>query len=82
MVSIENFLSHECVERKIKGLAAKFTGPANRKSSGKSYGSKNKEQKTKKASDTKNSRKKTKNRVRDRKNIGKRRKPSEKSSAD
>jgi hypothetical protein len=73
MISIENFLKIECSERKIKPLAAKFTGPENRKTSGKSYGSKRK--KTKKI---KKDRTKVKNRVRDRKNIGKRRKPSEK----
>lgn len=79
MISIENFLNHECVERKIKGLAAKFTGPDKRKSSGKTFGPKRKEPKENKASVT---RKKAKTRLRERKNIGKRRKPSEKSSAD
>lgn len=77
MISIENFLNIECAEFKIKGLAAKFTGPANRKSSGKAYGSKKK-----KLSSLKKVRKKAKNRLRDRKNIGKRRKPSEKRSTD
>jgi ATP-dependent RNA helicase SrmB len=74
MISIENFLKIECSERSIKPLAAKFTGPENRKSSGKSYGNKRKKEKK--------VRKKTKikNRVRDRKNIGKRRKPSEKNA--
>jgi len=74
MISIENFLKIECAERKLPALAAKFTGPENRKSSGKSYGVK---QKKSKAVKTK-SKSKTKNRVRDRKNIGKRRKPAEK----
>ena len=73
MISIENYLKIDCEERRIKPLIAKFTGPENRKTSGKSYGSKRKKvQKVKKI------RKKNKNRVRDRKNIGKRRKPSEK----
>jgi superfamily II DNA/RNA helicase len=72
MISIENFLKIECVVRKIPSLSAKFTGPENQKSSGKSYGVKRKKsKKIKKKS-------KVKNRVRDRKNIGKRRKPSEK----
>ncbi len=73
MISIENFLQVECTERKIKPLIAKFTGPESRKSSGKAYGAKRK--KVKKDRKTKT---KVKNRVRDRKNIGKRRKPSEK----
>lgn len=73
MISIENFLNIECIERAIKPLAAKFTGPDNRKSSGKAYGVKRK--KTKKV---KKAKAKIKSRVRDRKNIGKRRKPSEK----
>jgi len=73
MISIENFLNIECIERSIKSLASKFTGPENRKSSGKAYGVKRK--KTKKVKKAKT---KTKSRVRDRKNIGKRRKPSEK----
>ena len=82
MISIENFLNIECSEFKIKELAAKFTGPANRKSSGKAYGSKRKDIKRKKSSTIKKTRKKPKNRLRDRKNIGKRRKPSEKKSTD
>ncbi len=77
MISIENFLKIDCSERKIKSLQAKFTGPENRKSSGKSYGSKRK--KTKKVKKAKT---KIKNRVRDKKNIGKRRKPSEKKTVD
>ena len=75
MISIENFLKIECAERKIGSLAAKFTGPERRKSSGKAYGVKRK--KTKKAKKEKT---RIKNRVRDRKNIGKRRKPSENKS--
>ena len=73
MISIENFLKIECEERKIGPLAAKFTGPEHRKSSGKAYGVKRKKIKKAKKAKTK-----VKNRVRDRKNIGKRRKPSEK----
>jgi len=77
MISIENFLKIDCEERRIKPLTAKFTGPDNRKSSGKSYGSKRK-----KVQKVKKTRKKIKDRVRDRKNIGKRRKPSEKKAGD
>ncbi len=72
MISIENFLDVECVEHKIKPLAAKFKGPEHRKSSGKSYGKKRTKIET-----SKKDKKKIKTRVRDRKNIGKRRKPSE-----
>ncbi|VAW51783.1 ATP-dependent RNA helicase SrmB [hydrothermal vent metagenome] len=71
MISIENFLKIECAERKIASLLAKFTGPENKKSSGKSFGKKRKKDKPEK------NKSKTKNRVRDKKNIGKRRKPSE-----
>ncbi len=76
MISIENFLKIECTERKIPSLLAKFTGPENQKSSGKSFGKKRKKDKPVKKESQKKS--KTKNRVRDKKNIGKRRKPSEK----
>ena len=72
MISIENFLEIECVEHKIKSLAAKFKGPENRKSSGKSYG-----KKRTRVDSSKKEKKRIKTRVRDRKNIGKRRKPSE-----
>lgn len=76
MISIENFLNIKCPERKIKSVAAVFTGPENRKSSGKAFGPKRK--KTKQASKDKPKEKsKIKNRQRDRKNIGKRRKPSD-----
>ena len=77
MVSIENFLDIECTEHKIKSLAAKFKGPENRKSSGKSYG-----KKRTKVESSKKDKKKIKTRVRDRKNIGKRRKPSENHSTE
>ena len=76
MISIENFLEIKCSEHKIKSLAAKFTGPDNRKTSGKSYG-----KKRKKVTPVKEN-KKNKSRLRDRKNIGKRRKPSESHSPD
>lgn len=82
MISIENFLNIECSEHRIKELTAKYTGPVNRKSSGKAYGSKRKDLKRKKVPAVNKAGKKIKNRVRDRKNIGKRRKPSEKRPAD
>jgi ATP-dependent RNA helicase SrmB len=74
MISIENFLKIRCEILKVPTLAANFTGPENQKSSGKSYGNKRKKViKTVK-------KKKLKVRVRDKKNIGKRRSPSEKTS--
>ena len=73
MIGIENFLQVECTELKIKSLAAKFKGPDNKKTSGKSYGAKRKKLKP-----AKKEKSKIKKRLRDKKNIGKRRKPSEK----
>ncbi|HHJ35708.1 MAG TPA: DEAD/DEAH box helicase [Gammaproteobacteria bacterium] len=72
MISIENFLNFENIERSIKSLTGTYNGPENRKSSGKAYGAKRK--KIKKQKKTKM---KTKIRVRDRKNIGKRRQPTD-----
>ena len=74
MISIENFLGIESTEISIDSLPARYTGPQQRKSSGKAYGVKRKKVKKLK----KKAGKKTKTRLRDRKNIGKRRKPSEK----
>ena len=72
MIGIENFLQVECIELKIKSLAAKYKGPENKKTSGKAYGAK-----SKKVKPVKNEKTKVKKRLRDKKNIGKRRKPSE-----
>lgn len=72
MIGIENFLQVECTEFKIKSLAAKFKGPDNKKNSGKSYGKKRKKSQT-----VKKEKSKIKKRLRDKKNIGKRRAPSE-----
>ncbi len=77
MISIENFLDVKCIERKIKSLAGKYTGPENRKTSGKAYGVRRKKKVSKKKV-----KKKIKSRTRDRKNIGKRRKPTEKQFTD
>ena len=77
MISIENFLDIKCIERKIKSVAGKYTGPENRKSSGKAYGNKQK-----KKVKEKKIKKKVKERARDKKNVGKRRKPSEQTSTD
>jgi len=73
MISIENFLKISCEERTIPSLKANFTGPDNKKSSGKSYGKKRKDNKKKKIT----KKVKTKIRTRDKKNIGKRRQPSQ-----
>lgn len=72
MISIENFLDVECVEHKIKSLEGSYHGPENRKSSGKAYGPKRK-----KAKKEKKEKNRSKTRVRDKKNIGKRRQPSD-----
>lgn len=72
MISIEHFLQIECIEHRIKPLLGKYSGPENRKKSGKSFGVKRK-----KVKQAKKARKKEKIRVRDRKNIGKRRAPSD-----
>ena len=72
MISIENFLKIHCEERQLGTLKADFSGPENRKSSGKSYGKKRKDTKKKKTP----GKRKTKLRARDKKNKGKRRQPT------
>jgi superfamily II DNA/RNA helicase len=74
MISIENFLGIKLASYAVEDLPAHYTGPLHRKSSGKAYGTKRKQHDRKK---TEHKRKKTKERIRNRKNIGKRRKPSE-----
>ena len=71
MISIENFLKISCEQYKIPSMKADFTGPDNTKSSGKSYGKKRKELKDKKKKS------KIKVRARDKKNVGKRRQPTQ-----
>jgi superfamily II DNA/RNA helicase len=77
MIGIENFLDFKCIERKIKSMVGKYSGPDNRKSSGKAYGVKRKKKPV-----VKQIKKKVKIRGRDKKNIGKRRKPTEKDMPD
>ena len=77
MIGIENFLDGKCIERKIKSLVGNYTGPENRKSSGKSHGVKRKKKPVEAKAKTK-----IKVRLRDKKNIGKRRKPSEQKPSD
>ncbi|HEB82029.1 MAG TPA: DEAD/DEAH box helicase [Gammaproteobacteria bacterium] len=73
MVGIENFLRARGEFRRIEGLEGNFRGPEKLKKSGKAYGAKRR-----KAGKKDSVKKKTrrKNRVRDRRNIGKRRKPA------
>ena len=73
--SIERFLKRKFKPRTIQALKATFTGPKKLKASGEAYGKKPKK-KTKKASA------KTKKRLRDKKNIGKRRRPASTSSTE
>ncbi len=70
MINIERYLGLAFERRAIEGLEARFKGPKKQKSSGKASSGKprKEEQKPSKA--------KLKQRLRDRKNIGKRRKPS------
>ena len=77
MIGIENFLGFKCIERKIKSMVGKYSGPDNRKSSGKAYGVKRKKKPV-----VNKTKKKVKIRGRDKKNIGKRRKPTEKDMSD
>jgi hypothetical protein len=72
MSSIERFLKQNFIRRTIKELAAKYQGPKKLKASGKAVGSKNKPE-PKKAEVIK-----VKVRLRDKKNVGKRRVPTNK----
>jgi len=72
MSSIKRYLGLEIEREEVPGLPAKFSGPRKQKKSGKAAGSKKKKRKTRKAEPAV----KTKKRLRDRKNIGKRRKPT------
>jgi ATP-dependent RNA helicase SrmB len=77
MAGIERFLKQEFIRRTIKGLEGSYKGPKKLKSSGKATGSKDKKEPVKKAVV-----KKVKIRERDKKNVGKRRVPSDKPSAE
>jgi superfamily II DNA/RNA helicase len=74
MAGIERFLKQKFKRRTIKEMEGKYKGPKKLKASGKAAGSKTKKEPKKEAV------KKTKERHRDRKNIGKRRVPSNKPS--
>jgi superfamily II DNA/RNA helicase len=74
MSGIERYLKHEFERRTIKEIAGKYRGPRKLKSSGKAAGGKHKKAT---AQDDKIEAKKPKQRLRDRKNIGKRRQPSD-----
>ena len=73
MISIEHFLDIKCEIQKIKSLTGKYQGPENQKTSGKSFGTKRKKERKEKPP-----KKKVKLRDRDKRNIGKRRTPSNK----
>lgn len=75
MKSIERFLRQSFIRRNIKELAGKFQGPKKLKTSGKTVGGK------KKTDDKKEKSTKVKIRHRDKKNVGKRRAPSNKTIA-
>ena len=77
MAGIERFLRQQFIRRTIKELAGSYQGPKKLKTSGKATGSKDNKEPTKKAEV-----KKVKVRDRDKKNIGKRRVPSNKPSAE
>ena len=77
MISIEHFLDIKCEIQKIKSLTGKYHGPDNQKTSGKSFGTKRKKEKKEKSP-----KKKVKIRHRDKKNVGKRRTPSDKNIND
>ena len=72
MASIERFLKQQFTRREIEGLVGSYKGPKKLKGSGKATGKKTKEETKKPAA------KKVKIRDRDKKNIGKRRVPSNK----
>lgn len=72
MAGIERFLQQKFKRRTIKEMEGKYKGPKKLKASGKAAGSKNRKEAKKEAV------KKTKMRHRDKKNIGKRRVPSNK----
>jgi superfamily II DNA/RNA helicase len=73
MISIENFIGQKCELVSLAEFPSKFTGPAQVRKSGKTWG-----KKTRKQTKAKNVKERKKNRLRDRKNIGKRRLPSTK----
>ena len=77
MAGIERFLQQQFIRRTIKGLEGSYKGPKKLKTSGKAAGSKDKKEPAKKAVV-----KKVKVRERDKKNVGKRRAPSDKPRAE
>jgi ATP-dependent RNA helicase SrmB len=77
MAGIERFLKQDFIRRAIKGLEGSYKGPKKLKSSGKAAGSKDNKEPAKKAVV-----KKVKIRERDKKNVGKRRVPSNKTNTE
>ncbi|WP_421869548.1 DEAD/DEAH box helicase [Motiliproteus sp.] len=78
MASIERYLRLQFERRLVPGLEGKYKGPAKLKSSGKAagVGKRNKGRADKRRGDSEAGSKKPKQRLRDQKSIGKRRKPS------
>ncbi len=79
MISIEHFLGLKFERRSIKDMKATYTGPKKQKASGKAMGKKKEKDATK---EVKKSKPKIKKRLRDQKNIGKRRVPKQASGSD
>jgi superfamily II DNA/RNA helicase len=76
MASIERYLRVVFEHRQIVGLEAKYTGPKKLKSSGKAAGSKKKKTASEKAASETSNKTRGKQRLRDKKNKGKRRSPT------
>ncbi|UTF61356.1 DEAD/DEAH box helicase [Gilvimarinus sp. DA14] len=83
MAAIEQFLGRPANKVKVTGFEANYKGPKKTRASGKVAGTKKSPaQKKKAAKSKKDDKPKMKQRLRDRKNIGKRRKPSENKAKD
>jgi len=82
MLSIQRYLGLRFGQDRIDGLEARFTGPKKRKKSGKAVGRKKNKKAKQRKREAASAVPKPKKRLRDRKNIGKRRKPSTKATDD
>jgi len=82
MLSIQRYLGLRFGQDRIDGLEARFAGPKKRKKSGKAVGRKKNKKAKQRKREAASAAPKPKKRLRDRKNIGKRRKPSTKATDD
>ncbi len=82
MLSIQRYLGLRFGQDRIDGLEARFAGPKKRKKSGKAVGRKKNKKAKQRKREAASAAPKPKKRLRDRKNIGKRRKPSTKTTDD